>query len=266
MSLPPEEKPSAPRVVPLYTDEVLGIVMKPAGLLVHRSEVAPDAEAFALQQARDLFGRRVYAAHRLDRGTSGVLIFSFDPETAATVARQFETGVVRKRYAVLVRGWINEPCRIDYALKPVRDPYLRTQKTEAQPAVTDIEPWARTEVPVAFGDFASVRVTLLGAEPETGRRHQIRRHLKHIAHPVIGDSTYGKGALNRTLAAYWGEQRMFLHCARLALTHPVTGERLDITAPADTKMNRILQSLGLESYYNARVAAPWTDAAPQADS
>ena len=129
MSLPPEEKPSAPRVVPLYTDEVLGIVMKPAGLLVHRSEVAPDAEDFALQQARDLFGRRVYAAHRLDRGTSGVLIFSFDPETAATVARQFETGVVRKRYAVLVRGWINEPCRIDYALKPVRDPYLRTQKS-----------------------------------------------------------------------------------------------------------------------------------------
>lgn len=121
-------------------------------------------------------------------------------------------------------------------------------------------------MPVAFGDFASVRVTLLGAEPETGRRHQIRRHLKHIAHPVIGDSTYGKGALNRTLAAYWGEQRMFLHCARLALTHPVTGELLDITAPADTKMNRILQSLGLESYYNARVAAPWTDAAPQADS
>ena len=250
---------TGPTVTSLYEDEALGVVMKSPRLLVHRSEIAPREERYALQLARDLFGRRVYAVHRLDRGTSGVLVFAFDPATAAAMGEAWAAGAVRKRYALLVRGWIESPETIDHPLKPVEDAYLRVQKTEPQPAVTRIEPWGKGVIPVPFGGFESIRVTLVGAEPFTGRRHQIRRHMKHIAHPIFGDATYGKGPLNRTAAAWWGTDRLMLHCARMAFPHPVTGKLVDIFAEPDAEMAQALAALGLTDAYNAAAMAPWTD-------
>ncbi len=250
---------AAPSVAPLYEDESLGIVMKPPRLLVHRSEVSPREESYALQQARDLFGRRVYAVHRLDRGTSGVLVFAFDSATAAAMGEAWAAGAVRKRYALLSRGWIEAPLRITHPLTPVKDAYLRVQKTEAQAAETRVAPWGTADIPVAFGSFPSIRVTLAGAEPLTGRRHQIRRHLKHAAHPILGDATYGKGPLNRTVAAWWETDRLMLHCARMAFPHPVTGETVDVAAAPEAEMAKALAALGLEAAYNAAASAPWTD-------
>ncbi len=250
----------APSVAPLYVDDSLGIVMKSPRLLVHRSEVSPREEAYALQMARDLFGRRVYAVHRLDRGTSGVLVFAFDSATAAAMGEAWAAGAVRKRYALIARGWIEAPLRIAHPLTPVKDAYLRVQKTEAQDAQTLLAPWGKSVIPVEFGDFPTIRVTLAGAEPVTGRRHQIRRHLKFIAHPILGDATYGKGPLNRTAAAWWGTDRLMLHCARMAFPHPVTGAGVDVTAPPDAEMARALSALGLEAAYNAAAAAPWSEA------
>ncbi len=249
----------APSVAPLYEDDSLGIVMKSPRLLVHRSEVSPREEAYALQMARDLFGRRVYAVHRLDRGTSGVLVFAFDSATAAVMGEAWAAGAVRKRYALLARGWIETALLIAHPLTPVKDAYLRVQKTEAQTAETRISSWGQSEIPVEFGGFPSIRVTLAGAEPVTGRRHQIRRHLKYISHPIFGDATYGKGPLNRTAAAWWGTDRLMLHCARMAFPHPVTGAMVDVTAAPDAEMARALSALGLDAAYNAAATAPWTD-------
>ena len=246
-----------PTVTRLYEDEVLGIVAKSPRLLVHRSEVSPGEQRYALQLARDLFGRRVYAVHRLDRGTSGVLVFAFDAETAAAMGAAWAATAVRKRYALLCRGWIEAPVRVNHALRPVRDAYLRVQKTEAQEAVTVLTPWARSTIPVAFDGFDAVRVTLAGAEPLTGRRHQIRRHLKHIAHPIFGDATYGKGALNRLASAWWNTDRLMLHCARMAFAHPASGATVDITAAPDPEFARALEVLGIMSVYNAAASAPW---------
>ena len=249
----------APSVVPLYEDESLGIVMKSPRLLVHRSEVSPHEENYALQMARDLFGRRVYAVHRLDRGTSGVLVFAFDSATAAVMGEAWTTGDVRKRYALLARGWIEKPLRIAHPLKPVKDAYLRVQKTEAQPAQTLLVPWAAGVIPTDFGGFPSIRVTLAGAEPVTGRRHQIRRHMKCISHPILGDATYGKGPLNRTAAEWWQTNRLMLHCARMAFPHPVTGALVDVSAPLDAEFSRAIAALGMEAAYNAASSAPWAD-------
>lgn len=255
------EEKILPFVTPLYEDEALGIVLKSPRLLVHRSEIAPREEQYALQLARDLFGRRVHAVHRLDRGTSGVLVFAFDAATASAMGRAWEAGAVRKRYAAVVRGWLEAPCRVLHALKPVRDPYLKVQKTQSQAAETLLDPWASGTVPVPQGDFPTTRVALLGAEPLTGRRHQIRRHLKHVAHPIVGDATYGKGAVNRSVAAWWRTDRLMLHCARMAFSHPVTGEWLDVVAPPDEEWARMLRAMHWEVAYNAAVAAPWPDRA-----
>ena len=246
-----------PTVSSLYEDESIGVVMKSPRLLVHRSEVAPREERFALQLARDLFDRRVYAAHRLDRGTSGVLVFAFDPQTAAVMERAWAAGAVRKRYALLVRGWLDGATVIDHPLKPVEDAYLRVQKTEPQTAVTTVTAWGRRVIPVPFGGFDSIRVSLAACEPLTGRRHQIRRHMKHAAHPIFGDATYGKGPLNRTAAAWWGTDRLMLHCARMAFPHPVSGVTVDVTAAPDAEFARALAALDLTDAYNTGVCAPW---------
>lgn len=254
-----------PAVVPLYLDESLVVIAKPPRLLVHRSEIATADRVFALQLVRDTFGQHVYPVHRLDRGTSGALIFAFSENAAKALAYQFAAGTVRKRYAVLVRGWMPEPVLCAHPLKPVKDPYLRSQKTEAQEALTLLSPWACTTVPVADGRYPQIRLTLAGAEPVTGRRHQIRRHLKHLSHPVIGDATYGKGPLNRALAPFLGTDRLMLHCARLTFAHPVTGAACDIVAPPETEFEAAISRLGLTEPYRKAVDAPW-EAKPETAS
>ena len=218
-------------LTPIYEDEHLVAIDKPAGLLVHRTQLAAHEGEAALQLLRDQLGRPVWPVHRLDRGTSGVLLFALSAEVASRLGAMFEQGRMDKRYVALVRGWpATDEGVIDHPL--ARDPEL---PSAGQPLLTAQTRWRvlqRLEWPLASDPrFATTRVALLEAEPLQGRRHQIRRHLKHIAHPILGDATHGKGPLNRAVAAHLGLQRLWLHARQLTLEHPVSGQRLELLAP-----------------------------------
>ena len=238
----------------LYLDDYLAAVAKPPGLLVHRTGLDAGETRFALQMLRDQLGRPVWPAHRLDKGTSGVLLFALDADTARALGRQFEAGgTIRKTYLAMVRGWPAQEGLIDHPLsrlsddqrhprrgamerpasmaKGLDDGRVRDERpfaVEVQDACTRYRALARHELPLAQGDFAQTRCALVELSPLTGRRHQLRRHLKHIAHPIIGDATHGKGPLNRSVAGLLGVQRLWLHAGRLELPHPATGQPLTI--------------------------------------
>lgn len=215
----------------LHADEHLVAVDKPPGLLVHRSQLAAGEDEAALQQLRDQLGRKVWPVHRLDRGTSGVLVFALSAEVAGLLGAMFEGGQMHKRYLALVRGWpAADGGLIDHPL--ARDPELPSTGQPLLAAQTRWQLLQRLDWPVVTDPrFPTTRVALLAAEPLQGRRHQIRRHLKHIAHPILGDATHGKGPLNRSVAAHLGLQRLWLHAQQLVLSHPVTGEVLTLQAP-----------------------------------
>jgi tRNA pseudouridine65 synthase len=218
-------------LTPLFEDEHLVAVDKPPGLLVHRTQLAAGEQEAALQIVRDQLGRTVWPVHRLDRGTSGVLVFALSAEVAGALGALFEGGQMHKRYLALVRGWPAEDAGvIDHPL--ARDPELPSAGQPMLEAQTRWRILERLSWPVSTDPrFATTRVALLEAEPLQGRRHQIRRHLKHIAHPILGDATHGKGPLNRAVAAHLGLQRLWLHARHLSFTHPVTGVPLDLEAP-----------------------------------
>ncbi|MGM9481360.1 pseudouridine synthase [Roseateles sp. NT4] len=214
----------------LYRDEHLVAIDKPSGLLVHRTQLAAGEDEAALQLLRDQLGRTVWPVHRLDRGTSGVLLFALSSEVASLLGAMFEQGQMDKRYLALVRGWPQaDEGMIDHPL--ARDPELPSAGQTMLEAQTRWRVLQRLEWPVVTDSrFATTRVALLEAEPMQGRRHQIRRHLKHIAHPILGDATHGKGPLNRAVAAHLGLQRLWLHAARLSFTHPLSGAALNVAA------------------------------------
>jgi len=232
----------------LYRDEFLVAVHKPSGLLVHRSDIDRHETRFALQIVRDQLGCKVYSVHRLDKGTSGVLVFALQPEIAQVLTAQFEAQQMGKTYLAVVRGHPPEAGEIDHPLTRIRDDYEwqgERETSDAQAAVTHYRRLATAECEVAVDKYPTSRYALLALEPLTGRRHQLRRHLKHISHPIIGDSTYGKGRHNRFFQQAFGCHRMLLASVSLALTHPVTGQPLTLLAPlADDFMN-VLTALGI---------------------
>ena len=204
---------------------------KPAGLLVHRTGLDAGETRFALQMLRDQLGQPVWPVHRLDKGTSGVLLFALDAGTARTLGLAVEGGSgMHKTYHAIVRGWPMAQGLIDHPLKRLPDD-MRHERQEVQAAQTGYRTLQPLELPMAYGDFATTRCAWVELTPLTGRRHQLRRHLKYIAHPIIGDATHGKGALNRAVASHLGLQRLWLHASQVTLAHPVTGEPLTITAP-----------------------------------
>ncbi len=210
----------------LWCDEHLVAVYKPPGWLVHRTGLDAAETRFVVQTLRSqLGGQHVYPAHRLDKGTCGVLLFARYREAAHALAQAFADHSVRKRYLAMVRGWVpqeadvNHPLRLDDA----------GPDAPVQEAHTQFRRIALLELPESFDPrFATTRVSLVEATPTTGRRHQIRRHLKYLAHPIIGDATHGKGPLNRWWAERLGLQRLWLHAWSLEFTHPITGENLEV--------------------------------------
>ncbi|GAB4351069.1 MAG: tRNA pseudouridine(65) synthase TruC [Gammaproteobacteria bacterium] len=231
----------------LYRDQWLVAVNKPPGLLVHRSAVDRHETRFALQMVRDQIGRRLFPVHRLDKPTSGVLLFALESEVARRLGEAFASGRVRKRYLAVVRGH-PEPFRtIEH---PLQEPWDRMTDRRArrdkppQPAVTDIRRLATCELPLRVDRYPTSRYALVEASPRTGRKHQIRRHLKHISHPIIGDTTYGKGRHNRLFSQRFGADRLLLHAVELALPHPTSGEELVIQAPLEERFQRTVEALG----------------------
>jgi tRNA pseudouridine65 synthase len=215
----------------LYLDDYLAIVNKPAGWLVHRTPLDKGETRFVLQTLRDQIGQHVWPVHRLDKGTSGVLLFALDADTARLLGQAFESGQgLQKTYRAVVRGWPADAGLIDHPLKRMPDD-MRTERLEVQPAQSRFATLRRFELPLPQQGFASTRCAEVVLEPLTGRRHQLRRHMKHIAHPILGDATHGKGPLNRAVADVVGLQRLWLHAERLELPHPVSGQPLRLAAP-----------------------------------
>lgn len=231
----------------LYQDEWIVAVYKPSGLLVHRSWIDKDETRFALQMVRDRIGRHVYPVHRLDKPTSGVLLFALDSDTARRMGELFESGQVHKEYLAVVRGYTDPAGRIDYPLKEVLDKMTDARaKTDKAPqvALTAYTRLSTIELPIPVGRYATARYSLVKLKPETGRKHQLRRHLKHIFHPIVGDTKYGRTEHNNLFRAYFGCHRLLLAATRMQFPHPVTGETMDITADPGEDFARILMYPG----------------------
>lgn len=230
----------------IHADEHLLAVHKPAGLLVHRSPIDRHETEFALQYARALnHGQHVYPVHRLDRPTSGLLLFARNPEVARLLGEQMMSHRVEKTYLAIVRGWPAESGRIDYPLREEPDDRrLKGQATVTREALTDFRRLATAEIPFEVEGYPTSRYALMALHPKTGRRHQLRRHMKHISHPIIGDANHGRGRHNRFFAHHFGGARLFLAAVGLTFEHPVTGKPLSLAAPPEASFQRVALALG----------------------
>ncbi len=230
----------------LFQDSDLVVINKPSGLLVHRTSLDPRATEFAVQILRNQIGKMVYPVHRLDKGTSGVLVFALSSEMAKNLSIQFSDSRIQKKYLSVVRGFAPLDIHVDYPLKEELDPLADAkarQDKEAQSAVTDIQKLAEVEIPVQVDKFPTSRYSLVQAFPKTGRKHQIRRHLRHLGNPVIGDSNYGSGKHNRFFENHFKIRRLLLHCSQMNFLHPRHGEELKLIAPLPTEMKILFQQL-----------------------
>lgn len=222
----------------VFQDQYLVAVNKPHGLLVHPTALARDAKEFAMQLLRDRLDQHVYPVHRIDRKTGGLLLFALDKEVHSAVQRQFVERKVEKEYWAIVRGYTDDAGEIDYPLK--------REDGKVQEAFTTYETVGRAELPVAFGKHDTIRYSLLRVVPETGRMHQIRKHLAHILHPIIGDRPYGCNKQNRLFKEKWEMTTMLLHASSLAITHPVSGNDLKLFAPVQSEFKRMAELMGFE--------------------
>ncbi len=234
----------------LFQDDSLIAVNKPSGLLVHRSMIDRHETRFALQMVRNQISQRVYPLHRLDKPTSGVLLFALSPEIAKLAGELFQANNVKKTYLAVVRGITPDEGTINHPLKEQLDKMTdqrADQNKPAQEAVTHYRRLDTVELPVSIDRYPTSRYSLVAAYPETGRKHQIRRHMKHIAHPIIGDAKHGKGNHNRYFAESLDAGRLLLACTEMQLTHPITGETLRLQAPLDPVMSQLIKRFQWES-------------------
>lgn len=231
----------------IHLDNQLVVVNKPANLLVHRSAIDRHETQFALQQIRNLLKRKVYPVHRLDKTTSGALLFALTQESARRLTELFTQGAVEKTYLAIVRGYTKEQGEINYSLSERLDPIVDAKANQAklpQAAITQYHRLNYVELPVAVGRYTTARFCLLKIQPKTGRKHQIRRHMKHIFHPIIGDTTYGDGRQNIFFREHLACHRLLLAAVSLAFIHPFTAEYLKVNAPLDMGFGEVLAKLG----------------------
>ena len=221
----------------LHQDDVLAVVDKPARLMVHDSKLAGGESDFLADRLREQLGRPIFLVHRLDRATSGCLLLAFDRDTASQLGQVMMSRDVEKDYWAVCRGWPEEHFVVDHPLDG------GPGKPQKKPAVTRFTRLATCELALPSQGFGTSRYALLCARPETGRFRQIRRHLKHAFHHLIGDTSHGDGRHNRNFRML-GVHRMLLHARRLAFTHPRDGRRLVVEAPVDAEFARALALFG----------------------
>lgn len=228
----------------LYRDDYLVCVHKPSGLLVHRSRLDAHDRRAVLQIVRRQLGRRVYPVHRLDKPTSGALVLALQPDIAAALNAAFRDRQVRKTYVAVVRGWPAESGEIDHPLRRTIEDVEGAAATPLRAARTRFRRLAGVELPVRVDRYPTSRYSLLELEPLSGRRHQLRRHLEHVSHPIVGDTTYGKSRHNRLFEERFGCRRLLLACVELEFAHPVHGGRLRLTAPLEGEFAALVRGLG----------------------
>jgi tRNA pseudouridine65 synthase len=231
----------------LYQDEHYVAVHKPSGLLVHRSPLDKHETRFCLQMLRDQLGQSVYPCHRLDKPTSGVLLFALDKAALARAGEAFTSHTVRKTYTAVVRGWVHGEGLIDHPLAYVPDGGETRGGGEPQPARSRYRCLANFEIPLPLGPHATARFSEVELQPETGRMHQLRRHLKHLRHPVIGDTRYGDGLQNRFFREHFDSHRLLLMASQLTLIHPLTGKPVTIRRCPDPSYDAVLAKLRLHA-------------------
>lgn len=221
----------------LYEDNDLIAVNKPHGLLVHRTALAADASDFALQRLRNQLRQTVYPVHRLDRKTGGVLLFARNKETDSHTQQLFASYAVKKTYWAIVRGYTDDSGTIDYP--------LRKENGTMQAAITHYQTIARAELAIPSTRYPTSRYSLLKIRPETGRMHQIRKHLAHIFHPILADRPYGCNKQNKLWKKSFAMDTMMLHARQLIFKHPRTQKEILIEAPPLPEFVRVKQILGL---------------------
>jgi tRNA pseudouridine65 synthase len=231
----------------LYQDENYVAINKPSGLLVHRSLLDKRETQFAVQMLRDQLGQHVFPVHRLDRPTSGVLLFALSSEAARDMNQIFLDGNIEKRYLALVRGFAPDSTFVDKPLKEELDKIadkFADQDKAPQAAQTQINCLYQASLPIPFGKYPSIRYSLVECFPKTGRKHQIRRHLNHLAHPIIGDVNHGDNKHNHFFTEYFDYRRLMLFASSLKFIHPYTHKTITISAKLGTQMLSICSQLG----------------------
>lgn len=275
-------KPPGPEKLEIiYQDKDLVVVNKPAGLLVHKSAMDTHETQFALQMTRDQIGQQVFPVHRLDKPTSGLLLFALNRNAARKISLQFQKHQVKKVYLAVVRGYLQGSGTIDHCLKNIkkgksnRPQYVRctsqpfnhigplkcgitcqTTSVEGgrqedrglfcakQSAVTDYAGLATVELPVCVETYPTTRYSLVALYPGTGRRHQLRRHMKHLSHPIVGDTAYGKSRHNKFFKNQLHCKGLLLCAVSLSFVHPVTGKSINLWATPDMRFQRVIAQLG----------------------
>lgn len=217
----------------VYQDEHIIAINKPHGLLVHRSKIADDATEFALQILRDQIGKHVSPVHRLDRKTSGLLLFAFEKDVEIAMHKQFQEGLVEKKYLAILRGYAPEQMTIDYP--------LAKENGTMQDAVTIFKTLQKAEIDVAFGKHPTSRYSLVEAAPTTGRMHQLRRHFAHIFHPIIADRKHGCNKQNKFFKEQFEMTTMLLHASELVFKHPVTEIEVKLHANLHDEFKRVMK-------------------------
>ena len=215
----------------LLDEEDVLVVNKPSGMPVHHSREHLDADTALLQLVRDTVGTYVYTVHRLDRATSGVVVFGRTPQAAKELREAVANTLAEKWYLALTKG------NMSYPVSSVR-PLTKRETGVVQSAATTFWPLASVPIPGTASDCSLVRVQIY-----TGRRHQIRRHLNHLRHQILGDTTYGKGRINRHVRNIWRLPRLALHAERIVF--PWRGRQMDIVAPLPTDLKHVLEVSGL---------------------
>ena len=200
----------------VYEDDFLIVINKPAGLLVHRSKLARDVKEFALQILRDQVDYQVFPVHRLDRKTSGVLLFTKHQDFVHPFQLALQEPSTQKRYVAIVRGFFPQEVLLDHP--------LINEKGVKQEAVTQFHLLKKSEIPLPFGKFETSRYSLIEAFPKTGRMHQIRKHLNHLRHPIIGDRPHGCNKQNALFLKEFNLSKMLLHAESVEIKHPFSGE------------------------------------------
>lgn len=253
-NIPEEEQPVENDIQPepieleiVYRDENLIAINKPAGMLVHRSWLDKYETVFAMQTLRNQIGQHVFPLHRLDKPTSGILFFALSSEVAAQFSPLFSGREIKKTYHAIVRGWIEESDTLDYPLKEQLDKIAdkkASKEVEAKEAITEYTPLAKVELPYSTGKFPTSRYCLMELKPQTGRKHQLRRHMAHLRHPIVGDTTHGDGKHNRLFKENLDSHRLLLHASGLSFTHPITNENIEIKAGVDEAWQRLMAEFG----------------------
>lgn len=231
----------------VHEDPAFVVVDKPAGVVVHPGAGNPTGTLIAglVERYPDIAAlgegpcdpQRPGVVHRIDRGTSGLLVVARTPEAYRDLVRQMGERTVGRRYLALVAGHVPDARGVVDAPigRSTRTPVLMTVTASGRPARTTYEVLERLDTLAGIDGPMAVPATLVACTLDTGRTHQIRVHLSAIGHPVMGDDRYGrppKGVLQ--------PGRMFLHAAELAIDHPVTGERMSWSSPLPADLAPVL--------------------------